>query len=120
MGEEYRAGDNYAANIRNMKVVKAKIKKIEDELNKPKLIAPRTYQLFMLDKRESLKGRNNFKIASEMWEALTEEEQMEYKAKWSKLNTDWKTDVAEWEERNADNPKMIELRGHKEMLETSK
>ena len=55
-----------------------------------------------------------------MWEALTEEEQMEYKDKWSKLNADWQTDVAEWEERNADNPKMTELRGHKEMLETSK
>jgi len=121
--EEYRAGDTYAKNIRNMKIVKAKIKKIEEEMNKPKLIAPKPYQLFMLDKRESLTGKHvgeRSKIASEMWQALTEEEQTEYKAKWSKLYADWKTDAAEWEVRNADNPKMIELRDHKEMLETAK
>ena len=55
-----------------------------------------------------------------MWEALTEEEQMEYKAKGNKLNADWKTDVAVWEERNADNPKMTELKANKKMFVTAK
>merc|ERR1712037_387649 len=121
--EEYRAGDNYAKNKRNMKVIMDKVKLIEEEMNKPKRLAARVIDLFMVDKRESLTGKNvgeRNKIGSEMWQALTEEEQMEYKAKWSKLKADWKTDVAEWEERNADNPMMTELRGQKEMLETAK
>jgi len=59
-------------------------------------------------------------LASEMWEALTDEEQMEYKEKWSKLKADWQTDVAEWEERNANNPKMTELKANKKMMETAK
>ena len=41
-----------------------------------------------------------------MCQAFTEEERMEYKEKWRKLKADWQTDVAEWEERNANNPKM--------------
>merc|ERR1719507_367055 len=56
--EEYRAGDTYAKNIRNMKIVKAKIKKIEEEMNKPKLIAPKPYNLFLMDKRASLTGKD--------------------------------------------------------------
>ena len=59
------------------------------------------------------------KVASEMWQALTEEERKEYKAKWHKLKAEWQTDVVEWEERNADNPKMMELKAYKVMLETA-
>merc|ERR1712037_430966 len=121
--EEYRAGDKYAENKRKSKVIRAKIKEIEEEMNKPKCLAAGVFDLFMMDKRESITVKNHVertKIASGMWEALTEEEQMEYKDKWSKLNADWQTDVAEWEERNAYSPKMTELRGYKKMLETSK
>merc|ERR1711934_873716 len=121
--EEYRAGDKYAENKRKMTVLRAKIKEIEEEMNKPKLFAGDSHRLFKMDKKDSMKGKNvgeRSKIASEMWDALTEEEQMEYKEKWSKLNADWQTDVAEWEKRNADNPKMTELKGYKKMLETAK
>ena len=85
--------------------------------------ASHTYQLFMLDNKDSFKGKKLSelnKIASEMLQTLAEEEQMDYKAKWSKLKADWQTDVAEWEERNAENPKMTELKVNKEMLETAK
>ena len=51
---------------------------------------------------------------------MTEEDQMEYKSKWSKLKADWQTDVAEWEKRNADNPKMTELKAQKKILEIAK
>merc|ERR1711935_559173 len=54
--EEYRAGDTYAGNKKNMKVIRAKIKQIEKELNKPKLKAQDPYVLFKMDKREYLKG----------------------------------------------------------------
>merc|ERR1712037_973041 len=120
--EEYRAGDKYAENKRKSKVLRAKIKEIEEEMNKPKLFARDSYRLFMMDKKDYFKGKNVAelaKIVSEMWEALTEEEQMEYNDKWSKLNAVWQTDVAEWEERNANNPKMTELKGYKKMLETA-
>merc|ERR1712037_1092465 len=121
--EEYRAGDAYAGNTRNMKVLKAKIKQIEEEMNKPKLTAHDPYLLFKMDNRESLAGKiaaERNKIALEMWEALTEEERMKYKAKWSKLKANWQTDVAKWEERNADNPKMTELKTNKKIVETAK
>jgi len=120
--EEYRAGDKYAENKRKSKVLRAKIKEIEEEMNKPTLFALDSFRHFMMDKKDSFKGKKlaeRNKMASEMWEALTEEEQMEYKDKWSKLHADWQTDVAEWEERNADNPKMTELKGYKKMLETA-
>ena len=55
-----------------------------------------------------------------MWEALTEVERMKYKAKCSKLKANWQTDVAKWEERNADNPKMTELKTNKKIVETAK
>jgi len=116
---EYRAGEKYARNKRNVKVTKAIIKKIEKEMNKPKLNTHDPYHLFMLENKKYLTGKRS-KNASEMWEALTEEEQMEYKAKWNKLNADWKTDVAVWEERNADNPKMTELKVNNKMFETAK
>ena len=63
---------------------------------------------------------HNITIASGMWRALTEEERTEYKAKWSKLNSDWQNDVSEWEERNRDNPKMTELKAYKIMLDRAK
>merc|ERR1712210_303839 len=121
--EEYRAGDKYAENKRKSKVLRAKIKEIEEEMNKPKLFARDSYRLFMMDKKDSFKGKSFAelaKIVSEMWEALTEEEQMEYKDKWSKIKADWQTDLAEWEERNAHSPKMTELKGYKKMLDTAK
>ena len=71
-----------------------------------------------MDKRESLTGLSASE-SGEMWQDFTEEEQMEYKAKWSKLTADWKRDVLEWEERNADNPKMIELKANKIILKTA-
>merc|ERR1712037_282885 len=120
--EEYRAGDKYAENKRKSKVLRAKIKEIEEEMNKPTLFALDSFRHFMMDKKDSFKGKKlaeRNKMASEMWDALTEEEQMEYKDKWSKIKADWQTDVAEWEERNAYSPKMTELRGYKKMLETA-
>ena len=51
---------------------------------------------------------------------MTEEERLEYKAKRSKLKADWQNDVAEWEVRNADNPKMTELKAYKMMLDRAK
>merc|ERR1712037_82887 len=51
--EEYRAGDAYAGNTRNMKVIRAKIKKIEEEMNKPKIKAHDPYLLFTLDNKVS-------------------------------------------------------------------
>ena len=123
--EEYRAGDTYAGDKRNIKVLNAKIKLIEEDMNKPLFMGGgyrRSYNLFVVDKKDSLKGKDGhpFTIASEMWQALTEEERTEYKAKWSKLNSDWQTDVAEWEERNKDNPKMAELKAYKMLLESGK
>ena len=110
-------------NERNSKVIKAKIKEIEEEMNKPKLLAASVFHFFERHKNESLTGEKTsgrMKVASEMWQALTEEERKEYKAKWHKLKAEWQTDVVEWEERNADNPKMMELKAYKVMLETAK
>ena len=37
-----------------------------------------------------------------------------------KLKADWQNDVTEWEEKNADNPKMTELKAYKMMLDRAK
>ena len=121
--EKYRAGDKYAENKRKVKVLRAKIKQIEEDMNKPKLLARNSINLFSMDKREFLTGKNAPEqniIITELWKALTEEERMEYKAKWSKLRADWQIDVAQWEERNGDNPKMTDLKARKMMLEMTK
>merc|ERR1711935_1239192 len=57
--EEYRAGDKYAENKRKIKVLRAKIKEIEEELNKPKRMAAQVLHLFMMDKRESITIKNH-------------------------------------------------------------
>ena len=121
--EEYKARDTYGESKRNLKVIKAKIKQTEEDMQKPQLLAYSVFQLFLEDKKESLKGKNSierYKNGSDIWHALTEEERMSYKFKWSKLKADWQTDVDEWEKRNADNPKMTELRAYKTMLDTGK
>merc|ERR1712150_29176 len=121
--EEYKAGDKYGENKRNWKVIKAKIKEIEEEMNKPILIDQTSYKLFIKRNRDSFRGKGAPEInkaASEMWQALTEEERSEYKAEWSKMKADFQTNVAKWEEKNAQNPKMTELKAYKDMLETAK
>ena len=59
-------------------------------------------------------------MSGKRWNALTEAQKMEYKAKWNKLKANWTTEVAVWEEKNADTPKMTELKALKKMLETAK
>ena len=120
--EEYKAGDKYGENKRNGKVLRAKIKEIEEEMNKPRLTAPTSYSLFRKHNRDSFKGKavhEANKAVSKMWQALTAEERIKYKAEWSKMKADFQTNVAEWEEKNAENPRMTELKAYKNMLETA-
>ena len=93
-------------------------------MNKPILMPlhSNVLNLFINSYGDTFKGRSVAEIgkaASEMWQALTEEDQIAYKAKWNKIKADFQTDVAEWEEKNADNPKMTELKAYKNMLETA-
>ena len=109
--EEYRSGDKYAENQRNKKVLRAKIKEIEESMNKPQFV--RGYNAYHIFLGEKSVGVNKGK---ELWRELPEDERMMYKDRWSKLKADWETDVAEWEELNKDNPKMMELKAYKMML----
>jgi len=120
--EEYKAGSKYLQNERNMMSIKGKIRQIEKEMNKPKLLALNSLWLFRLEKRETLigkSGQNFCKTVAVMWQALSEEERMEYKAKWSKIKAKWQIEVAEWERRYTYNPKMAELKAYKTMLQTA-
>ena len=118
---KYKAGKEYVENKRKRAVVKASIRKIEEELNMPRLLAGNVFHLFWAGKRETLKGKSGpeiTKAASVMWQALSEEEKMDYTAKWNKLKADWEREVAEWERRYADNPKLTELKAYRQMLKT--
>lgn len=120
--EEYKAGSKYLQNERNIMSIKGKIRQIEKEMNKPKLLALNSLWLFRLEKRETLigkSGQNFCKTVAVMWQALSEEERMEYKAKWSKIKAKWQIEVAEWERRYTYNPKMAELKAYKTMLQTA-
>ena len=129
--EEYREGGKYEENRRRIKVLRAKIKEVEEGMSKPKGIASNAFTLFLKDQGKSQSGKSFTQdqggairpkktILGGMWHALTEEEQMEYKARWGKLKLDWQREVARWEEENADNPKMAELRAYKDMLKTAR
>ena len=118
---KYKAGKEYVENKRKRAVVKASIRKIEEELNMPRLLAGNVFHLFWAGKRETLKGKSVpgiTKAASVMWQALSEEEKMDYTAKWNNLKADWEREVAEWERRYADNPKLTELKAYRQMLKT--
>ena len=117
--EEYRAGDMYATNKRKKVVLRARIKKIEQVMNRPKLLAHEPFRLFCFEKKETLKGKG-LASAQQMWKALSEGESMEYRARWGKLKTDWQRHVGEWEEQNADKPEMTELKAYKIMLDAAK
>ena len=120
--EEYRSGDTYAVEKRNKKVLKAKIRQIEEDMNKPLFVGGiHPFCLFMVEKRDLLKGhRLGFPHASKMWQAMGDEQRLEYQSKWSKLKAEWQTDVAKWEEKSKDNPKMAELKAYKGMLKRAK
>ena len=120
--EKYKGGEKFTENKRNRKVLMAKIKEIEEEMEKPKLLASNSFLLFRKENRGHFQGKDAPEISSEvsaMWQALAEEGKNEYKARCRKLKADWQQEVAEWEARNANNPKMTELRAYKIMLQTS-
>jgi len=124
--EEYKAESKYSENQKNVKSIKGQIRQIEKEMNKPKLLARNSLWVFRLEKTETLIGKSTdkkpgtiFKTVAVMWQALSEEERMEYKDKWSKIKAKWQIEVAEWERRYTDNPKMAELKAYKMMLQTA-
>ena len=120
--EEYRSGDTYTRKKRNKKVLKAKIRQIEEDMNKPQLVGGWSpYTLFHVEKKDLLKGQPNIStFVSKMWHAQSDKQRLEYKSRWSKLKAKWKNDVAKWEERNKDNPKMTELKAYQVLLESAK
>ena len=112
--EEYKGGEKFTEDKRNKKVLMGKIKDIEEELEKPKLLTSNGYLLFMKENAEHYKG--SLSKAASMWHALDEEGKTEYNTKFYKFKADWQQEVDKWEARNADNPKMTELRAYKSML----
>ena len=117
--EKYKVGEKFSEDKRNMKVLMGKIKEIEEEMEKPRLLATNGYWLFTKEKKEYLQaiGDTYFaREASALWQTLDQEGKTEYSARYHKLNADWRREVAKWEARNADNPKMTELQTYKNML----
>ena len=91
-------------------------------MNKPQLVGGWSpYTLFHVEKKDLLKGQPNIgTFVSKMWHAQSDKQRLEYKSRWSKLKAEWKSDVAKWEERNKDNPKMTELKAYQVLLESAK
>ena len=105
-------------NRRNLRNIKASIKQIEQEMNFPASVAGNAFHLFFSERMEALKGLQGaqlLKNASILWQALSEEERIDYRAKWNSQRADWAKEVAECERINADNPKMAELKAYREM-----
>ena len=120
--QKYKRGEKFTEDKRNRKVLVDKIKEIEEEMKMPKLLASSGYAIFIKEKREYFKGKkaSDSNVArlncNAMWQALDEEGKTEYRERWHKLKFDWQQEVAKWEARNTDNPKMTELRTYKNML----
>jgi len=124
--EKYKGGEKFTEDKRNKKVLMGKIKEIEEELEKPKLSASSGYAIFIREKREYFQGKkaSESNVArlncNAMWQALDEEGKTEYKQKFHKLKSDWQLEVAKWEAKNTDDPKMTELRTYMNMLHPHK
>ena len=120
---KYKDDKVYTENKRNRAVVKANIRRLEEALNMPRLVAGNVFHLFWSEKRETFKGKGGLEItkaASVMWQALSEDKKMDYIARWNMLKADWVKEVAEWERKYADDPKMTELKAYRAMLKTVK
>lgn len=105
-------------NSRNLRNIKVSIKQIEQELNFPASVAGNAFHLFWTERKEALKGMQGaqfLKNASILWQGLSEEERIDYRAKWNSQRADWAKELAECERINADNPKMAELKAYREM-----
>ena len=120
--QKYKGGEKFTEDKRNRKVLMGKIKEIEEEMEMPKLLASSGYAIFIKEKREYFQGKkaSESNVArlncNAMWQALDEEGKTEYRERWHKLKSDWQQEVARWEAKNTDNPKMTELRTYKNML----
>merc|ERR1719291_1521888 len=92
-------------------------------MNKPKLGPRSSFLLFMEEMREMSEGTDNIKLAKSAgmsWKAMSEEEKAVYKRRWEELKSKWQEDVAEWELKNADTPKMTELKAAVRILKSQK
>ena len=105
---EYKEGAEFKKRKKAVSIIKAKIKKLENEMNKPKLVT-NSFQLYVNEIRE-IPRENYFanlqKICGKNWKAMSEEEKAVYKRRWEELKSKWQEDMAKWESKNADSPKM--------------
>ena len=73
--------------------------------------------------REMSEGADIIKVtksAAMSWKAVSEEEKAVYKRRWEEFKSKWQEDVAEWELKNADSPKMTELKAAVRILKSQK
>ena len=110
--EEYKEGTEFKEQKKAVSIIKAKIKKLEKEMNKPKRGVNNSYSLYMKEMKETVAA------AGKSWKALSEEEKAVYKRRYEELKSKWQEDVAEWELKNADTPKMTELKAAVKILKS--
>ena len=121
--EEYKEGAEFKERKKAVSVIKAKIKKLEEEMNKPKLRLPNTFILYREQMREMSEGADFIKVnksAATSWKAMSDEEKAVYKRRWEELKSKWQEDMAEWELKNADSPKMSEWKAVVRILKSQK
>ena len=123
MLEEYKEGAEFKERKKAVSIMKAKIKKLENEMNKPKLGPTNPLMFYREQMKEMSDGADIIKVAksaSMSWKAMSDEEKAVYKRRWEELKSKWKEDVAEWELNNADSPKMTELKAAAMILKSQK
>merc|ERR1719150_1579239 len=107
--EEYKEGAEFKERKKAVSIIKAKIKKLENEMNKPKLGPRDSFMFYREQMREMSEGADFIKVnksAAVSWKAMSDEEKAVYKRRWEELKSKWQEDMAEWELKNADSPKM--------------
>merc|ERR1719367_550364 len=82
--EEYKEGPEFKERKKAVSIIMAKVKKLEKEMNKPKLGLINSYSLYMKEMKEIVPA------AGKSWKAMSEEEKAVYKRRYQELKSKWR------------------------------
>jgi len=109
--EIYEASELMTKSEANIRKLKMKIRKLEEEMNKPKGAPNSAFALFVSDENKGTAGRVTEKIrdVAEKWKAMPSAQKMVYEDRLKAMRLERDKMTAAWEKKNMSSEKMTEL-----------
>ena len=109
--EIYQASELLTKSEANIKKLKIKIRKLEEEMNKPKSVPTAAFALFVSDESKGKVGKatETIRDAAEKWKAMPSAQKMVYEDRLKAMRVDRDKKMAAWERKNMSSEKMTEL-----------